>query len=76
MPVMVKGLKALQEGKFARRHIYVCLEKAPRKTDGIGILLFMLFLRPCGIGSLDSNSFRLHPLLEINRDLGQYGISL
>jgi uncharacterized protein len=44
-PTMLKGLKALQEEKLARRHICVCLEKAPRKIDGIEIMPFMLFLQ-------------------------------
>jgi len=44
-PKMLKGLKALQEEKFADRHICVSLEKVPRKMDGIEILPFKLFLR-------------------------------
>jgi uncharacterized protein len=44
-PKMLKGLKALQEEKFARRHVCVCLEKVPRKIDGIEILPFKLFLQ-------------------------------
>ena len=44
-PKMLKGLKALQEEKFARRHVCVCVEKVPRKIDGIEILPFKLFLQ-------------------------------
>ncbi len=44
-PKMLKGLKALQEEKFARRHICVCLEKVPRKVEGVEILPYRHFLQ-------------------------------
>ena len=44
-PKMLKGLKALQEEKFARRHICVCLEKVPRKVEGVDILPYKQFLQ-------------------------------
>jgi uncharacterized protein len=44
-PRMLKGLKALQEEKFVGRHICVCLEKTARKTEGIEIMPFKLFLQ-------------------------------
>jgi len=44
-PKMLKGLKALQEEKFARRHICVCLEKVPRKVEGVEILPYGHFLQ-------------------------------
>jgi uncharacterized protein len=50
---MLKGLKALQEEKFARRHICVCLENVPRKMDGIEILPFRLFLQALWQGEFD-----------------------
>ena len=49
---MLKGLKALQEEKFARRHVCVCLEKVPRKIDGIEILPFKRFLQALWQGNL------------------------
>jgi predicted AAA+ superfamily ATPase len=44
-PKMLKGLKGLQEEKFAGRHVCVCLETAPRKTEGVEIVPFKLFLQ-------------------------------
>jgi uncharacterized protein len=49
---MLKGLHALREEQYTKRHICVCLEKTPRKTDGIEVMPLEMFLQALWEGEL------------------------